>query len=158
LRSLLGSGPLGGRQHFLRWKPSTWRAWEDIGLAYDSTLGFADAIGFRVGTSVPYHPWLMDEDRESALLEIPLLVMDSTLVENRYMGLDETHSLSRVTTLVRRCEIAGGVFTLLWHNTSVIHRPYASLYPRILALLPPSPARYNWKDDLAILPLPNTVQ
>ena len=32
----------GGRQHYLRWQnPTTWQNWEDAGLDYDSTLGFA---------------------------------------------------------------------------------------------------------------------
>jgi hypothetical protein len=155
LRVILGPGPVGGRQHFLRWRPSTWAAWERVGLAYDSSVGFADAMGFRAGTAIPYHPWLLEEDRESALLEIPLLVMDCTPVE--YMRLGHTETLARITALVRRCANVGGVFTLLWHNTSVIERPYASLYHRILSLFP-SRASYCWKDDLACWPFPRVIE
>lgn len=33
----------GGRQHYLRFRaPDTWRMWEKAGLAYDSTLSYAD--------------------------------------------------------------------------------------------------------------------
>lgn len=33
----------GGRQHFLRFRaPDTWRLWEQAGLAYDSTVSYAD--------------------------------------------------------------------------------------------------------------------
>jgi hypothetical protein len=151
LRSALGSGPLGGRQHFLRWRPATWRAWERAGLAYDSSVGFADSIGFRAGTAIPYHPWLMEEDRESALLEIPLLVMDCTPIQ--YMGLDAAETVGRVAGLVRRCQPAGGVFTLLWHNSSVLEPPYAKLYPEILRLFQPRP-HYDWRAGLAIPALP----
>src|SRR5690625_3232914 len=36
----------GGRQHYLRWEaPTTWQAWHDAGLDYDSTVGFADHAG-----------------------------------------------------------------------------------------------------------------
>jgi hypothetical protein len=155
LRSALGFGLVGGRQHFLRWRPSSWLLWEKAGLAYDSSVGFADAMGFRAGTAVPYHPWLVDADRESTLLEIPLLVMDCTPIE--YMRLDEKDTLSRIAVLVRRCEVVGGVFTMLWHNSSVIERPYASLYSRILSSLP-SRARYDWKAGLATWPLPRIVR
>ncbi|HJZ97682.1 MAG TPA: polysaccharide deacetylase family protein [Candidatus Solibacter sp.] len=151
LRRVLGTGPLGGRQHFLRWRPFTWRSWEKAGLAYDSTVGFADVIGYRAGTAVPYHPWLLEEDRESGLLEIPLLVMDCTLTE--YMKIPAAEAIARVAGLIRRSRATGGVFTLLWHNSGVIERPYTSLYPRLLNLFQ-SDGRYDWKADLHLLPLP----
>ena len=155
LRRVLGSGPMGGRQHFLRWRPSTWRAWEKAGLSYDSSVGFADVMGFRAGTAVPYHPWLMEEDRESTLLEIPLIVMDCTPIT--YMRLGAADTLTAVEALVRRCEAVGGVFTLLWHNSSVIEPPYASLYPRLLAMFR-SRFRYHWIADLCIWPLPCLIE
>jgi hypothetical protein len=151
LRALLGEGPLGGRQHFLRWRPQTWKAWEAAGLSYDSSVGFADAVGFRAGTAVPYHPWLIEDDRESALLEIPLVVMDCTPTE--YLKLGRAATLSRVRSLIARCEAVGGVFTLLWHNSSAIVHPYPLLYREILEAFP-SRARYEWRDELAIAPLP----
>ena len=41
----------GGRQHYLRWRaPDTWQHWDDVGLNYDTTVGFADHVGFRAGT------------------------------------------------------------------------------------------------------------
>ncbi len=144
LRGFVGDAPIGGRQHYLRWSPATWKHWEDAGLAYDSTLGFADAIGFRSGTCLPYHPWLFQENRESSLLEIPLIVMDCTPV--RYMSLSKEQALHRIAALVDRCQAVGGVFTLLWHNASVIERPYADLYPRILDMLD-STQSYDWTAD-----------
>jgi hypothetical protein len=154
LRRVVGSGPLGGRQHFLRWRPSTWRVWEQAELAYDSSVGFADAMGFRAGTAVPYHPWLMEEDRESGLLEIPLVVMDCTPIQ--YMRLETPEIVSRIAAIVNRCRATGSVFTLLWHNSSVIEQPYASLYPRVLDLLPRH-SYYDWKADLALQPLPSSA-
>ncbi|HTU80826.1 MAG TPA: polysaccharide deacetylase family protein [Candidatus Acidoferrales bacterium] len=151
LRGVAGDGPMGGRQHYLRWRPPTWRAWERAGLAYDSSVGFADAIGFRAGTAVPYHPWLCQEDRESGLLEIPLIVMDVTPVQ--YMSLAPGAVVGAVAEVVGRCRAVGGVFTLLWHNDRTVCRPYSGLYPRILDLLEPC-ERYDWESDRAIAPLP----
>lgn len=154
LCEVFAAPPQGGRQHFLRWSPATWRAWERAGLRYDSTVGYADALGFRAGTCVPYHPWLLDEDRESDLLEIPLLVMDCTPV--RYMQLTPAQTLQRIGELAQRCAAVGGVFTLLWHNASVIEPPYRRLYPQILDLLAGAHA-YDWREDAPTQPRPAAV-
>jgi hypothetical protein len=55
LREWLGEFHLGGRQDYLRWAPQTWLLWESLGMAYDASLGYADHIGFRAGTSYPYN-------------------------------------------------------------------------------------------------------
>ncbi|HTU71433.1 MAG TPA: polysaccharide deacetylase family protein [Candidatus Baltobacteraceae bacterium] len=151
LRGLVGGVPIGGRQHYLRWDCSTWLAWERAGLAYDSTLGYAEAMGFRAGTSIPYHPWSIEEDRELALLEVPLIVMDCTPID--YMRLEPERALARISAIVERTAAVGGVFTLLWHNASVIEPPYAKLYPRILDLLGAA-QNYDWRSEGELPPLP----
>lgn len=114
LQEVLDQQTLGGRQHYLRWCPETWIHWERCGLAYDSTVGYADRIGFRAGTCVPYCPWLLSLNREANLLEIPLIAMDRTLMS--YMHLAPQESLAAIRECVARCRTVGGVFTLLWHN------------------------------------------
>lgn len=146
MRSLIGDSAFGGRHHYLRWNPATWKAWERAGLAYDSTVGFADAVGFRTGTCHPYHPWILDEDRESSLLEIPLVVMDVSTIA--YMQLSPEEALARIDAVAQRCKAVGGVFTLLWHNNNLIDRPYASLYERVLQALPAA-GRYDWENATA---------
>jgi hypothetical protein len=145
LRELLGEWPVGGRQHYLRWSPDTWRDWEACGLAYDSTLGFADRAGFRAGTCIPYHPWLLESNRESRLLEIPLIAMDGTLLD--YMQLTPAQSLQAVTELVARCRTVGGVFTLLWHNSTFIEPAHRQLYTQILDLLAGADS-FDWKKEI----------
>ncbi len=133
LRELLGDGLLGGRQHYLRWCVDTWIHWEMCGLAYDSTLSFADHIGFRTGTCVPYQPWLLSLNRAADLLEIPLLVMDRTLLG--YMQLTEEASVEAVRQCVARCRAVGGVFTMVWHNNSLLEPRYRSLYMKLLHVI-----------------------
>lgn len=130
LRDIFGDGPLGGRQHYLRWCPDTWIHWEMCGLAYDSTLAYADHVGFRAGTCIPYQPWLLSLNRPADLLEIPLLSMDRTLLH--YMGLSEEASVETVRRCVRRCRAVGGVFTIVWHNNTLLEPKYRSLYMKIL--------------------------
>ena len=114
------------------------------GLAYDSTVGFADRVGFRAGTCFPYHPWLLHLNREANLIEIPLIVMDKTLME--YMGLSPEESLEEIYRSAARCRVVGGVFTLLWHNSSVANPKYSAAYSKALDHLGPAD-RYDWKSD-----------
>jgi hypothetical protein len=43
-----------GRQHYLRWHADrTWSDWEKAGLKQDSSVGYAQHVGFRAGTLSP---------------------------------------------------------------------------------------------------------
>jgi len=136
---------VGGRQHFLRWHPRTWHDWEKCGLAYDSTVGFSDHIGFRAGTCVPYRPWSLELNREIDLLEIPLLAMDVTLAY--YMHLAPEESAELLLQCAERCKIVGGVFTLLWHNRSLLDPIYGRAYQTVLNALEFTSA-FDWKQAL----------
>ena len=144
-RGTLGTQETGGRQHYLRWRPESWLDWEHCGLAYDSSVGYADCAGFRAGTCWPYVPWLWAENRRAKLLEIPLIAMDRTLVSPRYMGLSEEASVELVKDLIRKCADVGGVFTLLWHN-NCLGRPFSMHYPLILDALS-GIENYEWRRD-----------
>src|SRR5882762_11770226 len=137
---------VGGRQHFLRWHPRTWHDWEECGLAYDSTVGFSDHIGFRAGTCVPYRPWSLELNREIDLLEIPLLAMDVTLAY--YMRSAPEESVALLFECAERCKMVGGVFTLLWHNRSLLDPNYGHAYQTVLSALKFSPA-FDWKQALS---------
>ncbi len=76
----------GVRHHYLRFDASrSWRDYLAAGLAHDSTLGFAELVGFRAGTCREYPVFDLVEDRPLALRERPLTAMDVTMYE--YMGL-----------------------------------------------------------------------
>lgn len=149
LRKVLGGGRIGGRQHYLRWSPETWSHWEACGLSYDSTVGYADRVGFRAGTCWPYLPWLWKANRCASLLEIPLLVMDATLVDGDYMGKTPQESVVVVRDLLGKCRQVGGVFTILWHNSSLV-APFAEYFPEIFAELR-GITDYDWESDLQTL-------
>src|SRR5882762_4061388 len=146
IREAIDERNVGGRQHFLRWHPRTWHDWGKCGLAYDSTVGFSDHIGFRAGTCVPYRPWSLELNREIDLLEIPLLAMDVTLAY--YMRLASEESVALLLQCAERCKIVGGVFTLLWHNRSLLDPNYGHAYQTVLSALKFSPA-FDWKQALS---------
>jgi hypothetical protein len=133
LRQALRESAPGGRQHYLRWSPATWAHWEACGLTYDSSVGYSETVGFRSGTCHPYRPWLFDRNRAANLLEIPLIAMDVSLTEG--MGLRGLQCLPPVLNCIERCQMVGGVFTLLWHNNSLLEPWCGSVYPMILQKL-----------------------
>jgi hypothetical protein len=142
LRSLFGTQQLGGRQDYLRWSPQTWQHWDRLGLAYDSSVGFADHVGFRAGTAFPYRPWLWAQQRQADLVEIPLHAMDSTLQGYMKLAPDQVEPILR--DLLARCRAVGGVFTLSWHNTRILDRRFAAAYRNILDEIAGSPT-FDWR-------------
>jgi hypothetical protein len=130
VREILGSRPIGGRQDYLRWCPDLWLDWENCGLAYDGTVGYADHIGFRAGTCIPYCPWLFALNRPAKLLELPLIVMDCTL--SFYMKLNMDQSLIAVSEAIEQCKKVGGVFAMLWHNDSMLDPDLDALLQHVL--------------------------
>ncbi len=109
----------GGRQHYLRWKtPETARLWEQAGLQYDSTLGFAEQAGFRCGTSKKFRMYDVKERRTINLLQQPLILMEVSVISGQYMGLGKTPAaLKAMQELKETCRFYGGCFSLLWHNS-----------------------------------------
>ena len=78
----------GLRHHYLRSDPARLAAeLREAGLRYDSSIGWPSLPGLRAGTPYPYRLWDA-ERREPGAWELPLVVMDATLAEERYLGLD----------------------------------------------------------------------
>lgn len=109
----------GARQHFLRWEyPTTWQIYNEAGINYDMTVGYADWAGYRCGTCYEYPVFNVKSHKRLDLMEYPLIVMDSTIFERQYMGLSENDAISKVLYLREQCKKYGGNFVILWHNTS----------------------------------------
>ena len=108
----------GVRQHFLRFdNPLTWRCQASTGFAHDSTLGFAERIGFRAGTCREYPVFDLVERRRLGIRERPLLVMDATLLEYMHLGADEAAAKAR--GIVDVCRRHGGEAVVLYHNSTL---------------------------------------
>jgi peptidoglycan/xylan/chitin deacetylase (PgdA/CDA1 family) len=106
------------RQHYLRLSvPETWQAQRHAGLSTDSTLGFAECLGFRAGIAVPFHPWSFEQNQPLSIWELPLVMMDGTLRE--YMRLSPTEAIARSRAIIERFAAVGGAASLLWHNSSL---------------------------------------
>lgn len=109
----------GGRNHYLRFEPlESWRISEKCGLLYDTTLCYADYDGFRCGICFPYKPFDIKEKHILDIWEIPLIIMESTLIDKKYRNFDCNQAFSEIKQKINTVKKYGGVFTLLWHNSS----------------------------------------
>lgn len=125
---------IGGRQHFLRWQtPATARLWADNGLAYDTTLSYADRPGFRCGTCHEYPLFDVPGRATLSVRERPLIVMECSVIAERYLGLGYTdEALTRMQQYKAVCRQFGGDFCLLWHNSHFIDAADKRFYQALL--------------------------
>ncbi|WP_224485309.1 polysaccharide deacetylase family protein [Robertkochia aurantiaca] len=122
----------GGRQHYLRWNNETSLIWDKNGLIYDSTLGFAEHVGFRCGTSKEYNFFDVINRKQLNIVIRPLICMEVSLLDKKYMNLDHKHAFPIASNLKKRCLDYGGNFTLLWHNSSFNHKEDYELFEKII--------------------------
>ncbi|AKB23621.1 hypothetical protein MSMTP_0152 [Methanosarcina sp. MTP4] len=117
LEKVLGKEVVGYRNHYLKFEtPNTWELLSKAGFKYDSTFGYADCAGFRNGMCHPFKPFNVNTGQQIDILEIPLTIMDSTLLKD-YMRLDFKKAWELTKNLIDTVEKCNGVITILWHNT-----------------------------------------
>ena len=105
----------GGRQHYLKWDISeTSRIWDNIGLNFDSSLGYYDGPGFRCGICYSFPIFDFEKKRKLNLLEMPLIIMECSYFD--YLNLSFQEAKNRSTELLNRTKKYNGSFVVLWHN------------------------------------------
>ena len=81
-------------------------------------MGFADSVGFRLGTSRPIR-WINPRTRElTSLVLHPLTIMDVTLDDKNYMNLSFEESKLVTEQILETVHEHGGEVNILLHNTS----------------------------------------
>ena len=79
-------------------------------------MGFSEEPGFRCGTSHPFEVFDFLQQETIGLVEYPLIAMDVSLA--LYKKYKPAEGSSVLQNLKEQVELHGGVFTLLWHNSS----------------------------------------
>ncbi|MDY0188114.1 MAG: polysaccharide deacetylase family protein [Syntrophus sp. (in: bacteria)] len=125
---------LGNRQHYLRWStPETASNLEKAGISYDTTLGFADQPGYRCGTCFEYPMYDLIEGRPLRLWQYPLILMECSVLEERYLGMGCTDSAADLMgELKKQARKFGGNFTLLWHGSRLGRKEARSIYRELV--------------------------
>jgi peptidoglycan/xylan/chitin deacetylase (PgdA/CDA1 family) len=134
LEKILGRKVIGIRNHFLRFSiPSTWRILSGLGFKYDTTFGYSDMPGFRNGMCHPFRPYDLELMKEIEIVELPLVIMDSTLFK-----MPINIAWKTICDLIEVTEKNKGVITILWHNNTfdkIFNGSWATLYEKILRFL-----------------------
>jgi len=104
----------GVRQHFLRFDlERTPRLMRDAGFQYDSTAGFADRNGFRLGVCDVVPAWHA-EGQGSPLAEVPFAWMDRAL--SKYRNVEDPGAwVTDALELASACRAVEGLWVGVWH-------------------------------------------
>jgi hypothetical protein len=109
---------VASRQHFLRLKiPNTYHDLIDVGLNHDHSMGFADNIGFRSGTSFSYPFFNLINNHSTTFMIHPFVYMDSAFKD--YLKLDVRQSMDKMNQIMQQVKEVGGQFSFIWHNSSI---------------------------------------
>ena len=131
-----GSIVMGNRFHYLMFDPEkTVQILEDCGIKYDTSLMFAEHVGFRRGCCSPFYLYDFERNRISSVIEIPLIVMDTTFRNKHYMGIPQGKVLEEIKPLIDVTQQFNGMLTILWHNNFFSDYKYAGwrqLYVELL--------------------------
>jgi hypothetical protein len=117
-KHITGHHPEKARQHWLLLNiPHTYQAYEDAGIRYDYTMGYADEPGFRAGIARPFLFYDLSREKITGLTVVPFQLMDGTL--RQYMHLTPEAAIKVIRTVIEATRNAGGHFVSVWHNTSL---------------------------------------
>lgn len=105
------------RHHFLRWtEPEHISQMEVAGITEDFSLGYADSIGFRVGTCKPYYFINPTTKQISNIIIHPMQIMECSLDRPNYMGLEYEDALKYCKKVIEYTYRLNGELVLLFHN------------------------------------------
>jgi peptidoglycan/xylan/chitin deacetylase (PgdA/CDA1 family) len=116
----LSAGTVEGvRQHFLRFRPgTTHRSMHAAGFEYDSSYGFPDRNGFRLGIADIVPLWDDETGRPFGLDEAPVVWMDRAL--SKYRAVESSEAwIDDALTLARVCREVEGLWVGIWHPNLV---------------------------------------
>ncbi len=118
LEKITGHEISQSRQHFLRLRfPETYYLLLNAGIAKDYSMGFADEVGFKAGTSFPFYFFDLNANIQTALIIQPFMYMDSALKDYLNYSPKKAHEI--VQLLLKEVKEVGGQFSFIWHNSSI---------------------------------------
>lgn len=118
LKQILKKDISSSRQHFLKLSlPNTYQSLISLGFTNDYSMGFADAVGFRAGTSRPFLFFDLIKNAPTKLWIHPFAFMDGSL--NLYLKLTPNQAKEKISTLFKEVKKYGGDFVFIWHNETI---------------------------------------
>jgi hypothetical protein len=106
------------RNHFLKLSfPTTYQRLLDLDIEEDYTMGYANDVGFRAGTSFSFPFYNIDVEQETKLRIHPFVVMDATLLY--YLQLSPEEGITLTKQMIEEVKHVNGTFISLWHNETL---------------------------------------
>ena len=108
------------------------------GFRNDYSMGYADVVGFRLGTCRPVKFINPNTRLLTELILHPLVLRDLTMSDQRYMALEQDEAERIAHDLIRTTARYNGELTLLWHNdllSQKTHPWHSVLYRSMLRLI-----------------------
>jgi len=138
LEAVAGCEICHNRYHFLSWLDiQDGHVLAQNGLTWDSSLGYADMAGFRLGVC---HPIPLFDPVSLVRMDVeehPLMIMDVTLTHPNYMNLSYPEARDVCRRIIRRVYEHKGELVVLWHNNNIIgpgaNRYLPDLYRNVLS-------------------------
>ena len=144
LKRVINTEQLGVREHFLRYDVKlTPMIHSNLNFIYDSSLGYHDFEGYRTGYSFPHKLFDLKNNKPLNIIEVPLIIMDSTL--EYYRNFEPEKSKVIIKEMINKLKNYGGIFTLLIHNTcydDFDYKGWGTVYEEII--------KYSLDEDILI--------
>lgn len=118
LENILGRPVTSSRQHYIKLSlPNTYRDLLSVGITDDYTMGFADNIGFRAGTSRSFYWYDLEREEQTKLKIHPFCAMDVTF--KNYLRYEPSHAEFDLVNLRNAVKQVDGTFSIICHNESL---------------------------------------
>ena len=117
LEEVAGTDVRGSRHHYWHTGRPFWRtlaAHGEAGLAYDSSLAFEEAPGYRLGLAFPHRPWSPETRTPLSTVQVPPMAMDGAFFYDPAATVEG--ALGRVERLLTQLKRFEGVAALDWHQ------------------------------------------
>ena len=129
LRQATGLEIASTRQHFLHWDVRwTPELQEEAGFRVDSSLGFNRNVGYRAGTSLPFHQFDLTKRRSLELLEVPLVVQDGGLLGEIGIAADAEGAQLAVGQMFDEAAETGAAVTVVFHPDKLARPDWLALF------------------------------
>lgn len=127
----LGGEITTNRFHYLACRQKDLAIFENTSITEDSSLGFAENIGFRHSIAWPFHPFNFVTNIKMNVLEYPLNVMDVTLTNPQYMNLNNEEIEIHINKILKDTKHVNGTLSFLIHNNSFPSKLSKKIYETI---------------------------
>ena len=107
----LGHSVMGIRQHYLNLNEKTWSLQKEAGFCYDTSWGFANAIGFKEDKSKPFHPFADN------FTVFPLAIMDLCYIKI-------TNRKTILNDIIKKCNEKETILVIDWHSNNFHEKEY----------------------------------